>query len=369
MPIKSWEKFSLEKVLFFVVILAITAVNVGCTQNILNTVEKPTITSISTQSSSNQPTKKPTSTFTPTPFITDTPSPSPLPSNTPTPSPLCGGPESMIILVTGIDADNYVYGLADAIRLVKVDFLSGEVDVLPLPRDLWVEIPVSVPGVTKDITPGKLNQAYFYGTPGMGYYEGEDQGPGLLAKTIERNLAIEIDHYFSVNTNVFQEMVDALGGLQVYLPNTVYKHYFNQPKVYLEAGSYLLTGKQAEMVARHRTVIGDFGRQANQTILLKAMVKRLFSVEGLKSLPELVEIYRESVLMDFSSKEIGQLICLASKVDLEDDVFFHSFPKDLLTEERKKDPVQGYWPYTLTYDAEEISAMIQEKLEMDHVEN
>jgi hypothetical protein len=68
-----------------------------------------------------------------------------MPSQTQTaaPQPLCGGPVAMNILAIGSDArgDHYLYGLADIIRLVRVDFVNARVTVLEVPRDLWVEIP------------------------------------------------------------------------------------------------------------------------------------------------------------------------------------------------------------------------------------
>src|SRR5690242_12684786 len=56
---------------------------------------------------------------------------------------LCGAPAVMNILAIGTDAraDSYNYGLADVIRLVRVDFVNPKVTVLEFPRDLWVEIP------------------------------------------------------------------------------------------------------------------------------------------------------------------------------------------------------------------------------------
>ncbi len=56
---------------------------------------------------------------------------------------LCGAPPVMNILAIGTDArgDNYTYGLADVIRLVRVDFANPGVTVLEIPRDLWGEFP------------------------------------------------------------------------------------------------------------------------------------------------------------------------------------------------------------------------------------
>src|SRR5687767_6478646 len=88
-----------------------------------------------------------TDTLPPTAGPTSTPFPSPRPSITPFVQdmimPLCGGPLKMTLLAIGSDtrAPGYLYGLADVIRLVRVDFLTPRVSVLEFPRDLWVEIP------------------------------------------------------------------------------------------------------------------------------------------------------------------------------------------------------------------------------------
>ena len=60
---------------------------------------------------------------------------SPLPTLTPNVG-FCGAPPVMNILTIGTDArgDNYTYGLADVIRLVRVDFANPRVTVLEMPR-------------------------------------------------------------------------------------------------------------------------------------------------------------------------------------------------------------------------------------------
>jgi LCP family protein required for cell wall assembly len=312
------------------------------------------------------PTLIPTSATTPTAAAevveTETPSPeptlTPLPTTTAAPQAMCGGPDTLIFLFTGVDSGNYLYGLSDAIRLVRVDYVEGSITVLPLPRDLWVDIPVSIPGATEGITEGKLNQAYFYGSPGMGYYEGGDQSPGLLANTLKHNFNVEVDRYFSVNTRIFRRMVSQIGGITVTLPENVYGHYFDEPVLYLKAGTHHLNGKQAELVSRHRTLIGDFGRMKNQTILLKAFVRKLLTPQGIKELPALIDIYREDVLLDFSPQDISQLLCLAAKIDLQEEVTFLEFPQELVTEGRIYDEVHGYDAYALSYDPDEIRLLL-----------
>ena len=149
---------------------------------------------------------------------------------------------------------------------------------------------------------------------------------------------------------MFRMMVDAIGGIDVYLPDNVYEHYFQEPVLYMEAGAHHLDGKQAEMIARHRTLIGDFGRVKNQTILFKAFSRNLITPEGLASLPELVEIYKETVLMDFTPNEISTILCLLSKIDNNEDITYIDFPLDLLEEIRVYDEVQKFNVYVLDPD-------------------
>ena len=70
--------------------------------------------------------------FTPTPIPTATL----IPTSTERPA-LCGGPRIMFILLVGSDARSKGYnaGLADSIRLVRVDFVEPRIQLLPFPRD------------------------------------------------------------------------------------------------------------------------------------------------------------------------------------------------------------------------------------------
>jgi LCP family protein required for cell wall assembly len=128
---------------------------------------------------------------------------------------LCDGPGTMTILLIGSDerSNDYLYGLADSIRIVRVDFIKPGVMMLDVPRDLWVEIP----GISDHygITHAKLNQAYFFGNPGMGYYDGPGAGPGLLARTLDQNFGLQVDHYLAVDLTTFERFIDSVGGIDV----------------------------------------------------------------------------------------------------------------------------------------------------------
>src|ERR1700752_4967278 len=147
---------------------------------------------------------------------------SPIPTSTLPVIGMCGAPPIMNILVVGSDArgDNYNYGLADMIRIVRVDFVNPKVTILEFPRDLWVEIPDIADNLNGQ-DHEKLNQAYLYGNHGFGYTDDPAQGPGLLARTLSLNFNAQIDHYAAVNMRTFVKIVNAVGGIDVTLPEAV----------------------------------------------------------------------------------------------------------------------------------------------------
>lgn len=282
-----------------------------------------------------------------------------MPENTPQPTikPVCGGPPSMTVLISGVASKNYLYGLADAIRIARIDFQTQKVTVLALPRDLWVEIP----GLeSQGITVGKLNQAYFYGTEGMGYFSGSGYGAGLLAETLLSNYGLRVDHYLSVNLSSFQIIIDTLGGIDVYIAEDVYKRVKGEPVLFMEAGSYHLDGKKAEVLARQRIVIGDFGRINNQTVILKGIAAKMLTPSGIIAIPDLVNQLRGNVMMDLSPDQISQLVCLAGRIDYQEDVSYETLPVELMTETTVFDPFRNFNTFALEGDTAAISNLLKD---------
>jgi LCP family protein required for cell wall assembly len=86
---------------------------------------------------------------------------------------------------------------ADTLMLIRAG--GGAFRKLSIPRDAFAEIPGSAPT--------KINAAFAYG------------GAALQIKTIERFLGIEIDHVAIVDFTGFEELIDAVGGVEVDVPN------------------------------------------------------------------------------------------------------------------------------------------------------
>ena len=247
----------------------------------------------------------------------------------------------MLILLIGSDSrrDNYTTGLADAIRLVRVDFVEPGIQVLAFPRDLYVEIPEIAD--TSNITNGKINQAYLYGNPGYKYYDGPGQGPGLLAATLEHNFGVRSDHYVAVNLQTFSRVVDALGGINIHMPYALDGRVpkSKDPNRYFPEGNQHLNGYRTMLLARMRPE-GDLQRMEIQNLILRALLRKISSPAMLLRLPDLILSFHSAVQTDLGSVEVSQLACLAAMID-QDRIEFMSFPEDLFTVDRVQDPVLG----------------------------
>ena len=286
------------------------------------------------------PTATPTASIPPTSTLTQTPEPTFTPTATAIPT-LCGGPPAMFILLVGSDSrkDSYDAGLADSIRLVRLDFIEPRVQLLSFYRDLYVEIP----GIEDHggVTHGKLNQAYLYGNPAYDFYDDPGQGPGLLALTLEHNFGAHVDHYVALNLQSFVSVVDAFDGIDINLPFVIDGRVpgSKDANLYFPAGKQHLNGYRTMLLARLRQQ-GDFQRAEIQNLIMLALAEKLFSLSIIRELPQLLEAFRDSVQTDLGLVEIGQLLCLSTMLDLQ-KIEFVSFPEDLFKSERVQDLVLG----------------------------
>ncbi|HSG45441.1 MAG TPA: LCP family protein [Anaerolineales bacterium] len=281
-------------------------------------------------------------------------------SSTPS-SAVCGERDPMFILVIGSDtrADTYLYGLADVMRLVRVDFTNPKVTVLEIPRDLWVEIP-DIADNLKGQDHEKLNQAYLYGNPGFGYTDDPAGGPGLLTRTLNLNFGTQIDHYIAVNMRTFTKIVDALDGIDVTLPKAVDGRTPDDmdDRLLFPQGTHHLNGTQALTLARIR-INGTFSRADNQDRVLCALRNKLTSPEIIEHIPSLIQSFRGVVQTSLSPEEISQIACLSTQVQPQ-NIQFASFPQEYFEQGRTYDPVFKKSVFTWDVDFDILRDYIQQ---------
>jgi LCP family protein required for cell wall assembly len=281
-------------------------------------------------------------------------------TSTPLMVPLCYGLPTMTLLAIGTDqrSDDYKYGRADAIRIIRADYLSRRISVLEFPRDLWVEIPEIYDNTGQDHD--KLNTAYFYGNPGLHYWDHPSQGPGLLARTLELNFGVKVDHYVAVSMDVFVELVDALGGIDITLPEEVDGRTASDrsKRLYFPAGDLHLTGEQALTLGRIRNV-SVFSRAKHQNLVMCAVRKKMESTEALTQMPEIISAFKDHIQTDLTPTQISQLACLGATVS-RNNILFASFPRELFKPSEVYDRVLKQKVFIWDADFDELTRYVEQ---------
>jgi polyisoprenyl-teichoic acid--peptidoglycan teichoic acid transferase len=231
----------------------------------------------------------------------------------------CGGPKHMVIALLGVDdrsksEEGYTHPTrTDAIVLVNVRFDTPSATMLSFPRDLHV--PLANLENTHPLD--RINTAYMYGE----IYEVPGGGPAEFKATMELNFAIRVDRYIMVNFGAFVKAVDALGGIEVDVPDAIYDPNFpndvDDGSIILEipAGRQQMDGQMALRYARTRHQDDDYHRVKRQQLVLLAIRDKLFSPEVIPQIPALLDSMKDSVQTDLSASEIAALACLGPQID------------------------------------------------------
>lgn len=239
------------------------------------------------------------------------------------------------ILVMGIDrvptapknSPEAFAGRSDTMLLLRLDPIDNSVRMLSVPRDTQVEIPGV--GITK------INNANVVG------------GPALAARVVSRNLNnVQIDRYVRVTTDAFRELVDLVGGVEIFVPYRMkYTDVTQNLKIDLEQGWQTLNGDQAEQFARFRKdQYGDIGRVQRQQALLKALRQRLVNPSVLSQLPKAIRVMQQYIDTNLSLEEMLALVGFGLKLD-QDDFKMVLLPGRFSS---PKEFVVSYWIMDLT---------------------
>lgn len=231
----------------------------------------------------------------------------------------------MNILIMGIEpvkgsvdgsAESFA-GKSDSMLLVRLNPSDKSMRVLSIPRDTMIAIPEK--GLTK------VSDANAQG------------GPVLAARVVSRTLNnAPIDRYIRISTSGFRELVDQLGGVEVFVPKSMeYQDSSSRQPMTLVSGWQTLNGEQATQFARWREPgQGDIPRVQRQQALVAALLQRLNSPTVLPRLPQLTRVMRKYFDTNLKIEEMMALVNFS--VNLERDNFqmtmlpgtFSRFSKD-----------------------------------------
>ncbi|UFJ41648.1 LCP family protein [Brevibacillus humidisoli] len=202
----------------------------------------------------------------------------------------------------------------DVMMVAVANPKTKKVTLLSLPRDTRVKIP-GYRGYHK------INAVFANGEAERRQAEASGQTPTengmtLTKKTLEHMLGIPIQHYVEVNFDGFKAVIDELGGIEVNVDRKlVYDDPSDGTHIYLEPGLQLLNGEQALGYVRHRMdnrgpryYSSDFDRNRRQQEVVKAVVEKMTSFDGITKVLNVIGTASEYVHTDLSKDQIKGLV-------------------------------------------------------------
>lgn len=219
------------------------------------------------------------------------------------------GGDSLTVLILGCDKDLYYGGKqvinsharSDMMMVARLDFNRKIVGAISIPRDTLCE----VPGYRRQ----KINGYHAIG------------GPDLAKRAVEEILpSVNIDRVAVLNFDAFVEIVDILGGVELYIPKDMkYDDNAGNLHIDLKKGRQELNGTEALGFVRfrkgHNGGDSDFERQKRQKDLMLAIKEKLIRnwTQSTNVLDKTVDVSGKA----FDKEEMSSLFLYMSSLDPE----------------------------------------------------
>lgn len=208
----------------------------------------------------------------------------------------------------------------DTLILLTVDPVTKTAGMLSIPRDMWVNIP--------GFGFSRINTAWSLGRgsklPGG--------GPALTMKTISHFIGVPVDYYVQVDFDTFIDVIDLLGGVDVYNDENLLldpvSHGKDYPKIKLTCcGMRHLNGRAALAFARCRheeqgCTDGDIGRAKRQQKVIFGIREKVLSPENFPTLfaqaSQLYNTFSDGIHTNLSLSDAIKLAVLVKDIPKEE---------------------------------------------------
>lgn len=217
---------------------------------------------------------------------------------------MAGLNRSKVLLVMGVDMppkgskDAYSSVRTDTMMLVKLDPAHKKINIISIPRDSKVYV-ANNHGINK------INAAFPLG------------GADTAVRTVENTFGVDVDNYLVINIRGVREVVDALGGVDLYVEKPM--HYRDRTAgltVNLQPGLQHLDGQNAESYLRFRhDALGDIGRIRRQQQFISAVTKKLKDPSVLLKVKPLIDASSKYVLTDMATQDMVRLVLFCREMD------------------------------------------------------
>jgi len=215
------------------------------------------------------------------------------------------------ILVLGIDRapEGTDVSRTDTNIILSVIPLQPVVNMLSIPRDLWVNIP--------NVGENRINTAHFFAEANQA-----GTGPSASMETVRQNFGVTIDYFARIRFDGFIKIIDAMGGVTITL---------NEPMSGYEAGNVDLNGEQALAFARDRSGSDDFFRMQRGQMVMIAAVKKMISPLTWPRIPIVLSAVMSSVKTDIPIWQWPRIGLAVVRAVLADSINNQTITREMVT--------------------------------------
>ncbi|CAM3662762.1 LCP family protein [Erysipelothrix urinaevulpis] len=197
--------------------------------------------------------------------------------------------DPFLVYLSGIDVfgDVVTRSRSDMNLVLAVNPKKHEVLVVTIPRDTYLNLGC------ENNSLDKLTHAGLYGV-------------GCSMKTLENYFGLEFNYYARINFTGLVNLVDAVGGVNVFSPN---EFTTDKGTVFIQGENHI-NGQEALEFARARTQLdrGDIDRGLNHQYLLEAIMNKMLSENNVYSLPSHLPLLRNVLDTNLSDQDISKII-------------------------------------------------------------
>ena len=226
------------------------------------------------------------------------------------------------VLLLGGDSGSDRSGLRpDSITVASIDQDTGKTVLFGLPRNLQnVQFPQGTVMAERfpdgfDCDGCYLNGVYTWAVDHAELFPGVDD-PGVLAtkQAVEGVTGLPINYYAMVNLKGFQDLVDAVGGVTINVPEDIpIGGIGGEITGYVPAGEHKLDGYQTLWFARSRVADDDYSRMARQKCVLNAMLRQLDPGTVVTSFGDIAAAGKQVISTSIPTSQLATFVNLAMK--------------------------------------------------------
>ena len=192
--------------------------------------------------------------------------------------------------------------LTDVMMLVSYDTDAGDMTIMQLPRDTYIEV--------GDYSYHKINGLYNHCVSEAKDEKSADpqlEGCKRAADYLARAFGIKIHYSAVMDLDGFGAIVDAIGGVYMYVPYSM-KYNDKEQNLYIDLpeGYNTLDGDEAEQFVRYRSgfVNADLGRGDAQKMFMTAFIESVKKNIGISNVTEIATAILRNVKTDMKAADI-----------------------------------------------------------------